>query len=266
MNTDSRNEMIQEIIDFLTISTTNQVIEVFGKIDREPIDQFYDSVVFKRPDMISEQNLRQFYTMVPYLHRRITKFTKKPKNIPNFHEMEDNSFVPQFFLELRESIMKKPSAKKQEAQQNVFEIVINHLYKQGKRSIRPGPQCAYRGASGTSCAVGCLIPDELYDPAAEGFTPLNFHNGSAIKAHLESLGCGLDYLENLMILHDWLRDGKDIDDWRSQVMCAAKDFALPRGLDMTNLYNTDFTARASIALKRVKLDNDTPGLAASLTV
>ena len=28
--------------------------------------------------------------------------------------------------------------------------------------------CAYRGEEGTSCAVGCLIPDELYTPSIEG--------------------------------------------------------------------------------------------------
>ena len=31
-----------------------------------------------------------------------------------------------------------------------------------------GPySCRYRGPDGTACAVGCLIPDELYDPLIE---------------------------------------------------------------------------------------------------
>lgn len=28
--------------------------------------------------------------------------------------------------------------------------------------------CKYRGENGTKCAVGCLIPDDLYDPSMEG--------------------------------------------------------------------------------------------------
>ena len=31
-------------------------------------------------------------------------------------------------------------------------------------------ECRYRDAGGTACAVGCLIPDELYDPVIEGLS------------------------------------------------------------------------------------------------
>ena len=34
--------------------------------------------------------------------------------------------------------------------------------KQGKRS-QNGSFCAYRGKGGTKCAVGCLIPDSMYN-------------------------------------------------------------------------------------------------------
>lgn len=47
-----------------------------------------------------------------------------------------------------------------------------HLAKQRKQSLRYEAaglsSCAYRGYDGSMCAVGCLIPDELYDKEIEG--------------------------------------------------------------------------------------------------
>lgn len=58
-------------------------------------------------------------------------------------------------------------------QQEIFDKVATHLIAQGKQSLAPDPHhegevCAYRGADGTMCAAGCLIPDDEYDPAFEG--------------------------------------------------------------------------------------------------
>ena len=59
----------------------------------------------------------------------------------------------------------------------IFEHVTAHLLKQGARSVIavafvtndcPAGSCAYRGAGGTRCAVGCLIPDALYSELYEG--------------------------------------------------------------------------------------------------
>ena len=58
-------------------------------------------------------------------------------------------------------------------QQEIFDKVATHLIAQGKQSLAPDPHhegevCAYRGADGTMCAAGCLIPDDEYDPDFEG--------------------------------------------------------------------------------------------------
>ena len=53
-------------------------------------------------------------------------------------------------------------------QQEIFDTVLAHLRKQGKASMSGADSCRYRGPDGTACAVGCLIPDELYDPLIEG--------------------------------------------------------------------------------------------------
>jgi hypothetical protein len=59
--------------------------------------------------------------------------------------------------------------------QEIFDKVTEHLLTQKKKAERPNPyypdskpHCAYRGSDGTSCAVGCLIPDEHYTADMEG--------------------------------------------------------------------------------------------------
>jgi hypothetical protein len=51
--------------------------------------------------------------------------------------------------------------------QEEFDAVVEHLFKQGRPSIRMidnNKFCSYRGENGLSCAVGCRIPDEMYQP------------------------------------------------------------------------------------------------------
>lgn len=52
--------------------------------------------------------------------------------------------------------------------QEVFDKVAVHLLTQGEPSLdKEGGNCAYRTGS-LSCAVGCLIPEELYNQQIEG--------------------------------------------------------------------------------------------------
>lgn len=60
--------------------------------------------------------------------------------------------------------------------QALFNHVATHLLTQKKKSKslqkdscgREIYACAYHGEGGLSCAVGCLIPDDLYTPSMEG--------------------------------------------------------------------------------------------------
>lgn len=49
--------------------------------------------------------------------------------------------------------------------QETFDTVVNHLLTQNERSESTDPSCPmclYRGPNGLKCAIGCLIPDDLY--------------------------------------------------------------------------------------------------------
>ena len=72
--------------------------------------------------------------------------------------------------------------------QEIFDGVLAHLRKQGKASVNDVGKCAYRGEGGTACAVGCLIPDELYDPRIE-----NWGVGSILN--MRTHGVGIDETE-----------------------------------------------------------------------
>lgn len=72
--------------------------------------------------------------------------------------------------------------------QEIFDGVLAHLRKQAKASLNTRGKCAYRGEGGTACAVGCLIPDELYDPRIE-----NWGVGSILN--LRTNGVGIDETE-----------------------------------------------------------------------
>lgn len=46
--------------------------------------------------------------------------------------------------------------------QEIFDIVIDHLFTQGQQALDDYGSCVYRGPCGTKCAVGALISDDEY--------------------------------------------------------------------------------------------------------
>ena len=51
--------------------------------------------------------------------------------------------------------------------QEIFDRVVRHLGEQRVLAYEDG-SCKYRDSLGNKCAVGCLIPDSVYQPAFEG--------------------------------------------------------------------------------------------------
>ena len=93
----------------------------------------------------------------------------------------------------------------------VFNKVEEHLLSQGERSVKFLDMCAYRGARGLRCAVGCLIKDEFYHEGIEGLAmwageKINERHFMLEEALVNS-GIDLDYamprmLKDLQDLHD----------------------------------------------------------------
>ncbi len=71
------------------------------------------------------------------------------------------------------------------------------------------------------CAVGCLIPDELYDPKIEGFSALALATDfPEFAKHLNGVRPSL--LSRMQILHD----GHDPREWPTLLPDIAKEFNL----------------------------------------
>lgn len=86
--------------------------------------------------------------------------------------------------------------------QEVFEYVVKHLFVQGKRASNDLGVCRYLSNDGLKCAVGCLIPTEIYDPLME--------QSGGVSGLLTEFGYSLPYfmwqyrglLFSLQIIHD----------------------------------------------------------------
>jgi hypothetical protein len=83
----------------------------------------------------------------------------------------------------------------------VFDKVKKHLLTQRAKS-EGDFGCLYRGPHGRKCAVGCLIPDEMYKRSLEGVT---FGNDVVVQCLLKDTGVpesSFDMLRDLQQLHD----------------------------------------------------------------
>lgn len=106
--------------------------------------------------------------------------------------------------------------------QDIFDTVAQHLLTQNRRSTL-GAMCEYRGADGLKCAVGCLIPDELYLREMEGYTATD----SRVKPALVSaLGRSRDIPMALLVALQKCHDMYEPHQWREQLKAIAKSHNL----------------------------------------
>lgn len=75
---------------------------------------------------------------------------------------------------------------------DVIKQIADHLAKQRDKSSQLSDEgqtfCAYRGLKGSMCAVGCLIPDELYNTELErkGIDSIMFED-EVLREHFKNL-------------------------------------------------------------------------------
>lgn len=93
----------------------------------------------------------------------------------------------------------------------ISEKIRDHLTKQKALSKSDTGFCAYRGEEGRTCAVGCLITDEFYNPAAE-----NKCIGHDKVWPLVEKSIGVKWNTNIeYLLADWQKyhDGRNYQFW-----------------------------------------------------
>ena len=126
-------------------------------------------------------------------------------------------------------------------QQEIFDTVLAHLRKQGEAAVNGAGGCMYRGLGGTACAVGCLIPDELYDPLIENVGSTQIMEGhlpygrerdgpkllpimARIAKHLGAEHW--DLLQELQDAHDYHLADHGLPAWEGRMRSIALDFSL----------------------------------------
>lgn len=109
--------------------------------------------------------------------------------------------------------------------QEMYDKAATHLLLQGKRCAVSNANgffsCRYRGPEGSMCAVGALIPDEMYDERYEGIAADNLlFKVPGLAQHLMGSTIGDDtlyhvarLLSNLQHIHDRTPP----EDWKRQL-------------------------------------------------
>jgi len=111
--------------------------------------------------------------------------------------------------------------------QLTYDMVRDHLMTQGEPSQvydreEEATICRYRGDDGRMCAVGCLIPDELYRPELEGRIVRELP-GDVLAAIGADSDEAIEFLRGLQMIHDL---GGNQERWSVRLY----DFALENGL------------------------------------
>jgi hypothetical protein len=109
--------------------------------------------------------------------------------------------------------------------QQLFDKVVKHLRKQGKKSLLGdgGSGCAYHADDGLRCAVGCLITNKAYKEEIEGLSISAVIQKKILPNDLNSdLAANEELLSRLQSIHD----RHDMSDWEIAFKEAAEDYKL----------------------------------------
>jgi hypothetical protein len=109
--------------------------------------------------------------------------------------------------------------------QEVFDIVVGHLRKQGCKSIGKFGGCKYLTDDGKMCAIGCLIKSDEYSPKMEGhvlFDLISMHMECVPDSLKERLAPHKSLLNHFMRVHDFVA----VELWESAFQGIAKELSL----------------------------------------
>ena len=98
------------------------------------------------------------------------------------------------------------------SRQATFNRIVSHLRRQGTKAesrelTTQVIACMYRTPDGRRCAVGCLIPDNRYDPAFEqtgvgGMNEADGERDNDVTLLMLELGHDLELLIDFQAIHD----------------------------------------------------------------
>lgn len=120
--------------------------------------------------------------------------------------------------------------------QETFDKVAKHLLTQMEQSKSwiaakvhaETPACAYRGNGGLMCAVGCLIPDEIYREGMEGKVAYSvFYDFDEVRTLFDYRDARVTDFTRLISSLQNIHDCSEPHEWKGK-LC---DLAFKDGLD-----------------------------------
>ena len=108
--------------------------------------------------------------------------------------------------------------------QTMFDTVVTHLLTQNSVSMNDTGTCVYRGPDNKRCAIGCIIPDEMYTVDLEGKEVKILVNNSFLSTDLTSYL--LQFNTNLLIRLQQVHDAHNPKSWYTELEKVAAQFNL----------------------------------------
>ncbi len=88
--------------------------------------------------------------------------------------------------------------------QEILDKVVSHFEEQGGPGVDKRRACTYHAEDGKKCAIGVLIPDNLYSPDMEDLTfkALVRRYAAVLRdGHIDPIK-DFDFLSSLQLIHD----------------------------------------------------------------
>jgi len=102
--------------------------------------------------------------------------------------------------------------------QEVYDKVKAHLLSQNRKSLDANGDCAYRGENGAMCAIGVLIPDDMYHVGLEGKSCFS----EAVSTALCQVRVSFFLIRDLQDVHDNVY----LSDWPTALERLAESYRL----------------------------------------
>lgn len=112
--------------------------------------------------------------------------------------------------------------------QEAFDGVLSHLRKQKVASHVDG-YCKYRHPNGNMCAIGALIPEDIYSPDIEEKDILTILNTSLLWANKYKVffsGVNKYLLSDLQSAHDFHLIEEGMKSWEHRMQKIANKYSL----------------------------------------
>lgn len=133
--------------------------------------------------------------------------------------------------------------------QATFDKVALHLLNQGMKSVNDNGDCMYRGGNGRSCAIGCLITDDVYNDSVEGETSRSIGVLNMLYQSNPAI-IGIDQVHDLIEDLQRLHDNASASSWEFYLIGIAKKYGLNTYSIVRNLNVREGLVKLGEAIKK----------------